>query len=853
MKHPWQWFSGGSALLLAAVFLHTLIVVDDLPEISHDVADLSENVVEVWGNHTAGQTFRPPQPNFSGVAVSLRRLSGQRLTGHILLHIRRAPDASEDLRTARIPATLVQGDRFTEFLFSPLDTRQRELLYFVVEYPEGTVDRPLLLRAEQRGVKRLETKGIVDYAGGALTRDHQAAPGDLAFQLLKRARRPFGLQVVGGAVLGGSSLLIGGALSLAARRQWMQASRIVPTVLLVLGAGLPILFYLPLLMHPSFLGVGDWDMNTTLHAAAERALVREQTFPGWNPYLCGGTPLAAFPEAPIFSPFFATVLLGGPVQGFKVNILLHGALGFLGMLLWLRMGWKLSWPAAFVGAALVTFSSFIGLHIAAGHTRKVAAAWIPWVLLFFHRALLQGNADQKERGTSPAWRRLRFAAPAGAFLGLMLLDGSVYLSIYTAVFVLLVGIGASISERRALPIIVALGTILLGGLLAGVHLVPTLFSQATLKTTLEGGTSPLPYQALWHVFLDPDQRDDAQKFASQTQPWLEYGAYVGLGPVLLGLLGMLTTWRSVRPWVGAGLFFLLVIVSPHLQRWMDVVPILGDLRNPQRMAGMVTIVIGLAAALGTERVVRWLLGADTVVPIPQSLRRAVQGALGILTAITIGHLIFVNTETLAGTFVVPPPKTEETPFRQGWARNRLVGIKDSFLFTAENTLRNRGSINRCSIAGIRPTGALRLPRASSGEDVAAEFQDAPYLGEAFLTQGQGAAMVEEQTTNRVRVRYETSTVALLTLNQNYHAGWRVSRVPMSQTQEQKEHAFPLDGLVGTWLPPGAGTVIFSYSTPALGVGILTSTVGLCIALWLWRRSGTRGTRREEIRVSSANP
>lgn len=828
---PIRWFAGGIALLLGGVILYAAIVVDDLPDVTHEVADDVENFVEVWGTHSVGQTFQPPSPNFSGVSLSLRRLPGQRLPGSILLHLRESPDATEDLRTVRLPGVFVQGDRFTEFHFAPLDTRARETLYIFLEYPDGTEERPLLLRAEQRGPGRAGE--IVDYAGGTLTLDHRASSGDLVFQLLKRARRPFGLQVVGTTLLGGISLLVGGVLAVAARRHWVNTAWIVPSALLVLGAGLPVIFYLPLLLHPSFLGVGDWDMNTTLHAAAERALLREQTFPGWNPYLCGGTPLAAFPEAPVFSPFFATVLLGGSVLGFKINVLLHGALGFLGMLLWLRRGWKLPWLAAFLGAAVVVFSSFMGLHLAAGHSRKVAAAWIPWVLLFLQQSFGE-NASTDAARQRAGWRNLRFAGPAGACLALMLLDGSVYLSVYTATFVLLVGTLASIIERRALPIAASLVTVLLGGLLAGVHLVPTAYSQATLQTTLVNETPPIPFPALWHIFLDPNQRHEARKFSAQTQDWFEYGVYVGLAPAVLSALGLLTRWRSVLPWVGAGLFFLLALVSSSLQQVIAAVPILGDLRNPQRMGVMVTIAAGLTAALGADRVLHWLLGADDAPASSLRLRRAVHIALGILVAITIGHLIFVNTETLAGTFVVPPPEREEAPFRQDWARNRHVGVEDSFVFTMENTLRNRGSINRCSVASIRPTGALRLPVPRPGEERAGEFHDLPYLGEAFLLDGQGSVTVEEQMTNRVRVRYETKTPALLVLNQNFHAGWRVAHATADAPASPDVPAAALQGLVATSLPEGLGTVTFSYETPGLGAGLLASVFGLLATLWLWK-------------------
>lgn len=835
---PIRWFAGGIALLLGGVILHAAIVVDDLPDITHEVADDAGNFAEVWGQHTIGQTITPPLPNFSGVALSLRRLPGTRLTGNILLHLRASPDATEDLRTTQLPTSFVQGDRFTEFPFSPLDTRNREQLYVFVEYPNGTPEEPLLLRAEQRG----QNAKIVDYTGGTLVRDHQPAPGDLVFQLLKRARRPFGIQGVAVAFLGSISLLIGGIASIAARRGWMRTHWVTPVALSILGAGLPLIFYLPLLIHPTFLGVGDWDMNTTLHAAAERAIIQEQSFPSWNPYLCGGTPLAAFPEAPVFSPFFSTVLLGGAVQGFKINILLHGALGFLGMLLWLRKGWKLSWPAAFLGAAVVVFSSFFGLHLAAGHSRKVAAAWIPWILFFFQRAVARDVTQSPDGESTRPGRAVRFAAPAAGFLALMFLDGSVYLSFYTAAFVALVGTLASIIERRWRPIAVSVLILVLGTFLAGVHLVPTAISQATLQTTLKNETSPLPANALWSVFLDPDQRDDAQKFEGQTQPWFEYGAYVGLGPILLAALGLLAGRRAVLPWAGAGLFFLLVPLSSRLQQWTEVIPLLGDLRNPQRMLGMLTIVIGLLAALGFERLMRWLLGSTHPSSAENApLHRAVHVALCVLTTIMIGHLIFMNTDSFSNTFTISPPAEENAPFRQGWARSRQVGAKDSFAFTMENTLRNRGSINRCSVASVRPVGTLRIPTSKPGEEVAADFQDAPYLGEAFLLDGQGTVTVEEYATNRVRVRYDTATPAMLALNENFHLGWRVAHNTADADQSATTPADDVRGLVTTPLPQGSGSVTFSYTMPGLGAGIFMTALGIAASLCIWRGVSLRRT------------
>lgn len=802
---------GGVTLLLVGLLLYRGLL-DDLPTLVHEAGSRPENLVAVSRDQTIGQTFQAPTTNISAIDLLLQGPQGQHVSGPVTLRIRRSPADQTDLRSATIDAADVRGSAYTRFRFAALPTSPRDPLSLSIEYPTGTSEKPLLARIEQ---PRSDGQPLNDYPDGSGLIGSVPTVGDLAFRVLARSRLPFGVQVAAAAVIAGSALLLG----LCFRRRSAAVS------VFVFGVGVPVIFLLPMLKNLSYLGVGDWDMNTTRFTAENRALLAEQTFPGWNPYLCGGTPLAGFPESGVFSPLSGTVLLGGPVVGFKVNVVLHGIVGFLGMLVWLRHGWRTSWLAAFLGAAVVCFSSFIALHLYDGHTRKIAIAWIPWVFYFLHRAS-SGQAGS-----------LRFTAPAGVSLALLPLDGSVYLSMYTVVAVGLVSALSTLQRRSWSPLNAGGWTLLIAGLLAGVHLIPSAVSQAAIHVSLGSNSTVLPLRSMVDVFLDPNQDAHAVKFGSQPLPWAEYGAYIGIAPLVFGLLGGVVRWRALWPWLAMGSFFLLGAFAPPVQRFIGFVPFFGDLRNQQRMVVMVTIVVGLAAALGLDRIRTWLSGPSPLQgTIPMGAPAAARGALGVLVALVIGHLIFVNTNTLADAFVVPPPQTFEQNFRQGWARRFTARTNDSFPLTMENTVQNRGSVNRCSVAGVAPSSALRLPSDGLPEDAAHEYRDAPYEGEAFFPDRQGMATVERQETSQVTVRYDARAHTLLALNQNLHPGWVVQRHAAGQkSPPASEPAMSAAGLTSTLVQAGTGRLTFTYVPPGLGVGLITSAVGLGLALWRWKK------------------
>ncbi|UCD17286.1 MAG: hypothetical protein JSV44_12685, partial [Candidatus Zixiibacteriota bacterium] len=91
-----------------------------------------------------------------------------------------------------------------------------------------------------------------------------------------------------------------------------------------------IIFTLPFLLRWDYIGVGDWELFTTMAAVPVKTVLHFHQFPFWNPYIGGGNVLFVHPEVGIFSPFFAMLMIFGPVGGLKVQVLLSYFLGFWG-------------------------------------------------------------------------------------------------------------------------------------------------------------------------------------------------------------------------------------------------------------------------------------------------------------------------------------------------------------------------------------------------------------------------------------------------------------------------------------------------------------------------------------------
>ncbi len=183
-------------------------------------------------------------------------------------------------------------------------------------------------------------------------------------------------------------------------------------------------------------------------------VLKAGTIPFWNPYLWAGTPLAADIQSSIFYPLNLVYFWLSPevtYRGLMAMAIFHIWLAGVGMYLCLKYAflektgtaennnhWPITLPSL-LGAVAFMFSDFFIVHF--GNLNLIAqAAWLPFVVLFFHRSL--------------ARRRLEPALWAGIFLAVCATAGHIQPLVFV-VFVLTVDAGywlvAGLLERRSEP------------------------------------------------------------------------------------------------------------------------------------------------------------------------------------------------------------------------------------------------------------------------------------------------------------------------------------------------------------------------------------------------------------------
>jgi hypothetical protein len=151
-------------------------------------------------------------------------------------------------------------------------------------------------------------------------------------------------------------------------------------------------------------------------------------FPFWTPYIYCGYPLAANPKVgvwyPLNWPFF---LFGITPRSLEMELALHAFIACLGAWFFIRrlVG---RWPASLVGAFAYGFSGFFASH--SGHLDLfMAAAWFPWLLLCFRRAIRARGPQDIVLGALVGALMISTGSLAGAefgFVGLALYAAAVW-------------------------------------------------------------------------------------------------------------------------------------------------------------------------------------------------------------------------------------------------------------------------------------------------------------------------------------------------------------------------------------------------------------------------------------------
>jgi hypothetical protein len=431
-------------------------------------------------------------------------------------------------------------------------------------------------------------------------------------------------------------------------------------------------FFWRVVLAGEWMPAGGGDLASFLYPIyhfAARAL-QGGTVPLWNPYLYGGAPFAADIQASLFYPINLIVFLLAPQITYRTIMglaIFHVWLAGVGAYLCFRDLFSRSaacsrtesWAAILpplAGAIAFMFSDFFIIHF--GNLNLIAqAAWLPFIFLFYHRALSQGRIG-------PAvWAGVCFgvAATAGHMQPLLLIVlvlalGAVY---YLAVAWLrpsqaLTADAASTptaelspnhktnTNRRTamiLPVTALLLTVLIGTALATVALVPayemTAYTPRASYDYAQASQYSLPPAQLIGLLVPSFfGRDPARHWGAWDR--VEVG-YIGVLPLVLALLALLT--RRDRQ---TGLLAVVAAVSllaamggyAILHGWLyQLVPGLGGMRAPARFVFVMDFALAGLAAVGLDalmgrteqcrralsrmlRIAPWVVGALILFALP---------------------------------------------------------------------------------------------------------------------------------------------------------------------------------------------------------------------------------------------
>ncbi len=362
--------------------------------------------------------------------------------------------------------------------------------------------------------------------------------------------------------------------------------------------------------------------------------LRQGIIPLWNPHLYSGAPFAADPQSGLFYPINLLIFLLNPnitVQTLEHLAIFHFWLAGFGMFLYLQHSplaktVRLHPLAAFAGALAFEFSDLFIVHF--GNLNMIAvAAWLPLVMLFFHKSLDECSA--------------RCAVAAGAVLAIGTLAGHIQITLFILLAMGLLAVWESVGSKFKVThhySLLLLAVLVMAGLSA-LWLIPTLeMSRFTPR-------ADLPYSEAAQYSLHPAQligllipnffgRDPALHWG----PWqrVETG-YIGIFTLLAAAMG--AWWQKDRHTrfliLLAGISFLLALGdSSILHGWLSLSPGYGQFRAPARYIFLLDFSLAGLAAVGIHRLMSdtretlrtrltgwlkplgWALGGLTVVGAP---------------------------------------------------------------------------------------------------------------------------------------------------------------------------------------------------------------------------------------------
>jgi hypothetical protein len=330
--------------------------------------------------------------------------------------------------------------------------------------------------------------------------------------------------------------------------------------------------------------------------------IRDGHWPWWHPGTLSGSSILGAGQSAIFYPLTAMFGWLEPTNATRWYVVLHLALGAVGMYAWTYRRWQ-STPGSVVAAVSLSLCSFHVLHLV--HLNFFAQlAWMPFAFL--------GVDLLAERWTTG--RAAMLAVPVAM---IAVIGGPQLLWVTCWGLGIYIAFGTGKREDRLRSDLRVVGGILIGLGLSAVQLIPTqLYSQGSPRpelTDVEAFTyAAQPKHLLNLVF--PYAYGGATEPASMRTPFIagpwpmhEVVQYAGVTVLVLALIAVSVRWRerAVQAWVAIAIIGFLVALGDYgpvgdaVYRWVSFA---DRFRAWGRVGVLTQLALAVLAAAGARLV-----------------------------------------------------------------------------------------------------------------------------------------------------------------------------------------------------------------------------------------------------------
>lgn len=541
--------------------------------------------------------------------------------------------------------------------------------------------------------------------------------------------------------------------------------------------------------------------------AARISMAEYHELPAWNPYYCGGIPLAANPQDESLSPDFLLRLVYGTGPGRRLTVVLFLLLGMEGTY-WVARKHGISTVGAATAAGVFAISGRFFFMLEFGWINMFGFELLPWTIL----------------GLENGARSWRWQIVGGFALGWMVLAGGTYSAPYTALALFFVALydavarllrapkdpGDGIAWWRSFASLAGVG--LTGALFASAKILPMLRVIGQHPRTTHGAQSNDTFSILGALLTSH----------SQSPQGLSAEGYVGLLVAALALFVLFFRDRTgVRMMTLTGVFFALAMGDQgKLSLWGVIrrFPIYDQLRNPERF----TIVLAFFLALALGRTLSYV--EDLPEGVVHALVARVQGwrkrtisenlprlARFVCAVVGFGIAAFL------GFLCVHTLVMDDRMHEAGFFQSAPVAVLQDFH-------QARGNRWDAQVWAPANRGTLQCFEET-------EFEQSPLLrgdleAEEFpLDAASGTVKRIFWSPSKIVLAVHATTNMTVVVNQNWAPLWSSS---VGNVQS-------LEGELSVAVPPGDHELVLKYDDGWLDLGIALTLLAYAAALTLFVR------------------